>query len=415
MNRINAPAIQAIETIRTGFPGLNGNFFRFDTDDEVFKLELVFPLAGYGTGDGKFERIAAIDQIFSGTLDQNAHDIADAFDQLGAYQFRSCDYYSATVSLFGTVEHLSKIVSLAVGYIRGCVYRKDELDIYKSKKISELNINLNKTSFLANRRINEMLFGGSHPQSDFTDPDKISKLNSETLHDLALTNLHDPVFFYTGQKDLPVMDVLEKNGYEIRSGQQVFTEYKLPEPGVYEEYVKKSGATQNSIRMGCVLPGRTHEDYFTLQVLNLVLGGYFGSRLMKNIREEKGLTYGIHSGITPYRAFSIFRISSECNSKQSQLVKNEIGQEIIKLQETPVGDEELSVAKNYISGVLLRNFDGAFSRSEQFRSLYELGGPEAYYERFFHALKSIGPDDLLRCARNYFDVKTLKYCVAGEI
>lgn len=415
INRSTAPGIQTIQSIKTGFPEKNDNFFHFDTEDEVFKLEIVFPFAGYGAGIQKFERIAAIDQIFSGTLHLSAHEIAETFDQLGAYQFRSCDYYSSAISLFGTVEHFNKIVPLAFDYIRGCIYSKEELDIYKSKKVSELNISLNKTSFLANRRMSQMLYGSKHPQSDFTTVEKIESLQPGNLHKAADALFRDPVFFYTGRKDLPVREIIETGGFHIGHEADTSKEYRLPESETFEEYVHKSGATQNSMRMGCILPGRSHEDYFALQILNLVLGGYFGSRLMKNIREEKGLTYGIHSGITPYRTYSIFRISSECNSKQTEVVKREIELEIRRLQEEPVGEEELSVAKNYLSGVMLRNFDGAFSRSDQFRSFFELGGPERYYERFFDSLKSTGPGDLMRCARNYLDVNTLKYCVAGEI
>jgi predicted Zn-dependent peptidase len=171
---------------------------------------------------------------------------------------------------------------------------------------------------------------------------------------------------------------------------------------------------QNSLRFGKQLPGRNHTDYYALTLFNLVLGGFFGSRLMKNIREDKGLTYGIHSAITPFKTYSIFKISSECNNSLTDVVKTEILNEIKILQTELIGEDELNIAKNYFKGALLRNFDGAFNIADRFKASIESGASKTYYEDLFKQIDAI-PAELIRTiANNYFEIESLNYCVAGE-
>lgn len=167
--------------------------------------------------------------------------------------------------------------------------------------------------------------------------------------------------------------------------------------------------------MGKKLPSKKDPDFFKISLVNLILGGYFGSRLMKNIREEKGLTYGIHSSITPFKTYSIFKISSECNNKLTEQVKTEIISEMNILRTELVEIEELTVAKNYLLGAISRNFDGAFNISDRFKTFLEIDNDYDYYTKYFKAITDISAEDIRKCANNYFDPNSLKYCVAGEM
>ncbi len=180
-----------------------------------------------------------------------------------------------------------------------------------------------------------------------------------------------------------------------------------------EEFIPKEGSSQNSIRLGKILPSRDNKDYFKISLVNLILGGYFGSRLMKNIREEKGLTYGIHSSIVPFKCFSLFKISSECNSTLTDQVKKEILKEIELLQTELVNEDEIITAKNYLIGALSRNFDGAFNISERLKSSIDLNLPANFYQDYFTAINQITPTDIRDCAYNYFELSSFKYCVSG--
>lgn len=415
INRTIAPEIKNISHINTSYPTSDTNVYRINSDEEVFKLEIVFPKAGYSLLDDKHSGIYAMDLLFSGTKEKDAQAIADEIDILGGYIFKGCDYYTASITIFGISDNIRSLIKIAKYCLENCTYPLNEVNILKNKKKSELNINLNKTNYLANKRINQMIFGKNHPYSVSITEQIIEDLNSDDFLKYVKTKLVDPYFIFTGSKSTKVEDILEEYGFNICpfKTEESPEEQAIEEQG--DEFIIKSGSTQNSIRMGKKLPSKKDKDFFKISLVNLILGGYFGSRLMKNIREEKGLTYGIHSSITPFKSYSIFKISSECNNKLTEQVKNEIISEINILRTELVGLEELTVAKNYLLGAISRNFDGAFNISDRFKTFLEIDNDYDYYTKYFKAITDINAEDIKACANNYFEPNSLKYCVAGEM
>ena len=415
MNRQLAPEIKSIRSIKTGFPVNDQNIFRLNSEEGVFKLEIVFPSAGYGSIENKFHGLYATDLLLSGTASKTAHKIAEEIDTLGGFVFKGCDYYSASVTIFGINENLPRLLHIVKDAVDNCVFSQSELEVYKSRKLSELNINLSKTNYLANRSINCLVMGDSHPYSRYSTEDTINSVDSQALKAYKELYFRMPYFIFTGQESTPLEEILSNAGFLQTQYLPLSSPDTQPSEKGTEEVIAKAGSTQNSIRMGKMLPSRKHKDYFTISLFNLILGGYFGSRLMKNIREEKGLTYGIHSSITPFKDYSLFKISSECNSKLSLQVKQEIFNELHRLQNHLVEIEEFTVAKNYLLGALARSFDGAFNISERLKAHLDLQSDNEYYTRYFDAINSISPEEILSCANNYFSIDTLKYCVAGEV
>jgi predicted Zn-dependent peptidase len=378
-------------------------------------LEIVFPKAGYSLLENKHTGMYAMDLLFSGTKEKTAQTIADEIDILGGYIFKGCDYYTSSITIFGISENLKPLLKIAKYCLENCIYPLDEINILKNKKKSELNINLNKTNYLANRQINQMIFGKNHPYSVPITEQIIDDLNSDDFLKYVNTKLIDPYFIFTGSKSINVENIIQEHAFSIG---KLKIEQNAEAQAIEEaadELIIKSGSTQNSIRMGKKLPSKKDPDFFKISLLNLILGGYFGSRLMKNIREEKGLTYGIHSSITPFKSYSIFKISSECNNKLTEQVKNEIISEINILRTELVELEELTVAKNYLLGAFSRNFDGAFNISDRFKTFLEIDNDYNYYSNYFKAITDINAEDIRTCANNYFDPNSLKYCVAGEM
>lgn len=417
MNRQIAPEIQSISSLKTGFPKIHKNLLRIPSEEGVFKLDIVFPNSGFGMFHDKFAALYAMDLILSGTPEKTADEIAEAIDLLGGYVFKSCDYYQSSISIYGLEEQLENLLKIVKESYENCVYLDRELTHHKTRKISDLNINLNKTSFLAGRGINQQLFGLNHPFSRAVDERTIHSITRAQLQQFKTEKLLNPYFIYTGSADSKIEETLVKLGYEMNDKIDTQTEDPNNFSGDGESFILKEGSTQNSIRLGKFLPSRQDTDYFKISMFNLILGGYFGSRLMKNIREEKGLTYGIHSSITPFKTYSVFRISSECNSDLTPLVKEEIFKEIEMLQNSLVEEEELNTARNYMLGNLLRNFDGAFNISDRLKSSLELGtsDPDQYFQSYFKAIQSITAQEIKDIANNYFKIDTLKVCIAGEV
>jgi len=179
--------------------------------------------------------------------------------------------------------------------------------------------------------------------------------------------------------------------------------------------IRKDDAIQSAIRIGRVLFNKTHPDYFKFQVLNTVLGGYFGSRLMANIREDKGYTYGIGSGLSSLVHGGYFFISTEVGADVSKDALKEIYKEIGLLREELVGAEELETVRNYILGQFLRSVDGPFALADKFKAVWEFGLGYDYFDRYFEAVKTITAKEIRDMANQYLQEKDLIECVAGKI
>jgi predicted Zn-dependent peptidase len=178
-------------------------------------------------------------------------------------------------------------------------------------------------------------------------------------------------------------------------------------------HINKKGALQSAIRIGSPTINKREPDYPGLKILDSLLGGYFGSRLMKNIREEKGYSYGISSSVTSLDLSGYKVISTEVSLKNRQKTIDEIFKEIRLLQSVPVGKDELSVVRNYMSGEMVRMFDGPFALAESFKSAWEFGLNNNYYNILADKIKSIEPDEIINLARTYYNIDELYEITAG--
>jgi zinc protease len=158
---------------------------------------------------------------------------------------------------------------------------------------------------------------------------------------------------------------------------------------------------------------RSHPDYPGMAVLNTLLGGYFGSRLMSNIREDKGYTYGIGSAMVSLREAGYFFISTEVGADVTTAALDEIYKEVKRLQDEPAGEDELSTVRNYLSGTFLKSIDGPFALIDRFKTLTLSGLGYDYYDRYLQTVQSISPAQLQELALRYFNRNDFMELVVG--
>jgi predicted Zn-dependent peptidase len=182
---------------------------------------------------------------------------------------------------------------------------------------------------------------------------------------------------------------------------------------VRKVHIEKQGAVQTATRIGSRTINKRHADYPGLKVLNTLLGGYFGSRLMKNLREDKGLTYSIHSSVSSLDLSGYKLISAEVDKSRSAQAVAEIYNEIRRLQQKPAGSREIEVVRNYMAGELLRLFDGPFAMAETFKAVWEFGLDSTYFTRLKDTIQSITPDEIMKLAGQYYDINDLYEVTAG--
>jgi predicted Zn-dependent peptidase len=178
-------------------------------------------------------------------------------------------------------------------------------------------------------------------------------------------------------------------------------------------FVEKKGAIQSAIRIGSATINKKHKDYNGLLILDTILGGYFGSRLMKNIREDKGYTYGISSSLVSMYQSGYKIIATEVGKKYTRKTLDEIYKEIRLLQTRPVELHELQVVRSYLAGEMVRMFDGPFALAESFRAVWEFGLDNNYYYDLAKKIKTIEPDEIISLANTYYNIDDLYEIVAG--
>jgi predicted Zn-dependent peptidase len=186
----------------------------------------------------------------------------------------------------------------------------------------------------------------------------------------------------------------------------------LLNPG--KHFIEKSDSVQSALRIGKSSISRSNADFRKLQFLNLIFGGYFGSRLMKNIREDKGLTYGIYSVLEPNLYGASWYIDTDINTKNRTAGIEEIYKEIEIIKTQPIPSEEINTARNYYLGSFLKSLDGPFSLADRLKIIIDNNLTNNYYPEFVSILNNTTAQDLQDLANKYFSIDDIVEVVVGK-
>jgi predicted Zn-dependent peptidase len=314
-------------------------------------------------------------------------------------------------------RHIEKILGIAGEILFHPVFPDSELKLLMKKRYRKFLIEKDKVYRLAAEQFFESLFGDQHPYGRQTLPDDFRNLDRELLRDFhgLYYSPEKMAIFVSGKVHKDIHLLLNKYFGEITIQPAIANEFSGFPVGQKKKvvHIEKKGALQSAIRIGAPTINKRHADYFGLKVLNVILGGYFGSRLMKNLREEKGYTYGVNSSVVSLNLSGFLSISSEVSNKFTRNAVDEIYKEIRRLQTEPVPCEELSVVRNFMLGELVRMFDGPFAAAESFRSAWEFGLDNSYYTRFAVRIRSIEPYEIQALAKKYYKIDDLYEVTAG--
>jgi predicted Zn-dependent peptidase len=191
-------------------------------------------------------------------------------------------------------------------------------------------------------------------------------------------------------------------------------QYPMASSEQKHHFIVKEGAMQSAIRMGNIAIGRDHIDFAGLKVLNAILGGYFGSRLMTNLREDKGYTYGIGSSVVPLQHGGYFVISGEVGAEVTKPALQEIKSELWRLCNEQVPESELSLVRSYLSGEMLRAVDGPFAQANMYRELIENSLTVSHFIELINTVQHITAHQLQDLANKYLNPENLFTLVVGS-
>lgn len=423
LNRNIAPEIQSIEKISylkaqkkmlsNGLPV----YYISAGNQEIIKIDFVFEA---GTWQQKQKLIAGLTAFMlqEGSEHYSAPEIAKTFDFFGAYFSASADQNFATVSVVCLSKYLPEILKITEDILKRSVFPQHELDVLISKQKQKFKVENEKVKVLCQKKFTQTLFGAGHPyatNNKLLDFDKISR---EQLIDFYQKHYHSGNcrMIVSGQVDGAVLDLIEQHfGQKDWQAEPISSQdIEIRSSSERMHRQTKKGSLQSAIRIGKLWPEKSHPDTIGLSVLITLLGGYFGSRLMMNIREDKGYTYGIGASVLYLKNAAYFVISTEVGNEYTQATLNEIDLELRRLQDELIEEEELETVKSYLAGEFLRDFDGPFALASSFRAISDFGLDYDFYDRYLNELNQITSEKLQRLAQKYLSPSEMVTVVVGE-
>lgn len=372
--------------------------------EEVLMLELVFD-AGNFYEDQNTVASATNHLLKNGTRDKTAFQINEHFDYYGAYLSRACHSEFASVTLHCLSKHLDVLLPVVREIITDSVFPEEELEIYKQNSKQQLSVNLHKCNFVASRLIDVSLYGNQHPYGKFNsivdfdllEPGVIRKFFSRFYQGGKCTifaagklpsDFHQQLNRFFG--DLSINRPVNKPGY-----------ISIPALQKKIRVTNDPDGVQGAIRLGRPFPNRHHPDFKKAVVLNNIFGGFFGSRLMANIREEKGYTYGISSYLENHIEQTAWLVATEAGKDVCEATIQEVYKEMKLLREELIDEEELLLVKNYMMGTNLGDIDGPFQIIARWKNLILNGLDENYFYESMDTIKKITAEDLRELSNKY--------------
>jgi zinc protease len=417
LNRKIPPNINSIEQINFIAPEqyslVNGArlFWQHGLQNNTSKIELHFA-AGVAIGDPLSATFCA-GLLINGSENRNARQIQNALDQVGAYYDVSLGQLTAVVTIYALNQHLLEAYQIFHQALFSAIFPQKELDQLIRERQEKFKINEQKVSFLAQRLFQKELLAKTNFAKllELEDFSKAKREDIKTFHEQHyLKGLKNVFLVGDFTPELVTQLELLLNDYRCDSKQNITFEWHASKSAIHLE---QNSALQSAIRIGRPLFNKTHPDYLDFCILNTILGDYFGSRLMSNIREDKGFTYGIGSHIVENNTFGYFVIGTEVGVNNRIATFEEIQKEFKRLQTDLVSEEELGLVKSYLLGQLLKSADGPYAMLDLYANVYTYGLDLNFYDQYIKAIKKIEPQRLRSLAQQYLNWDEMLIISAG--
>jgi zinc protease len=427
-DRLHAPAFGTLDKVEISEakPSRLSNkipVYQIDAGpQDLVKIELIFPRAGASSQPRPLVSVGTSDMLEEGTRNFSSAELAEQIDYYGAFTQMEATLDFASVCLYTLNKHLSGTIPLLEELVKRATFPEADFQTYIHNKKEKFFSDEAKAATVARKKFTQLLFGDIHPYGHYLIEKDFDGINRSVFADFyrdsyTADKCHIVV---SGKIDPALQALFEKhfggNDWGAVSGSLLTTTLPVAEGNKQKKhFIERKEAVQSAIRIGRLLFNKKHADYLGMQVLNTVLGGYFGSRLMSNIREDKGYTYGIGSGVVSLKLDGYFFISTEVGVDVCANALKEIYFELQRLTEELIPEEELDLVRNYMVGTFLRSADGPFSLADKFKGIFDYGLDYSYYQNYIKGIKNISPVELRDLAIKYFRKEDMVELVVGKM
>ncbi len=402
---------------------------------DLVKFEMIFSYQEWDDSkplSNLLNRSAAAKLMDDGTHKKTSAQIASEIDFYGSYYQVNVQADYVSVELFALRKYLANNLPVLFEILNEAIFPEEEIKIFKTNNIQRIQVDDQKVQKLSSKLFYKSIFGSN---SSYGYAENIR--DYELLKREGLLKAYASLFYARNctiivsgkveEKDIKTIDDVFGNydwgfgqgrvGWVAKESADRLSMNKSVDNSIIKAeniFQDMENANQSAIKMGKKIIHKSHPDFPKLQLLNTVLGGYFGSRLMSNIREEKGYTYGIGSSVHSLKVSGYFIISTEVNSEYTQATIQEIYKEIEVLHKIPISNEELSLVKNFMRGSFLSSLENVFSYADKFKSIYFQGLDYTYYDRFFNTLENCHAKELLEISNEYLQKESFHRVIVGK-
>jgi zinc protease len=373
--------------------------------EEVLSLEWVF-YAGNWQEDQNLVAASTNFLLRNGTSTKTAFQINEHFEYYGSYLNRACYNETATITLHSLTRHIEELLPVVKELIVDSTMPEDELAIFKQNMKQRLKVNLKKSDFVAGRLIDVSLFGENHPYGKYSKAEDFDAIRQEQLVPFYEQYYKQGklVIFAAGKLPSNLEELLNRYFGDLANKETGLKKIAIePAKEKKSRIINDPDGVQGSIRIARPFPNRHHPDFMKVQVLNALFGGFFGSRLMSNIREDKGYTYGIHSYLQNHMHESAWMVSTEAGKDVCEAAIAEVYKEMKDLREELVDEEELLLVRNYLIGGILGELDGPFQIISRWKNIVLNNLTEKYFYDSINTIKTMPAEEIRELAKKYLN------------
>ncbi|GHB53134.1 M16 family metallopeptidase [Persicitalea jodogahamensis] len=412
IDRISLPPAETL-TLDNGLPLHVINI----GDQPVVRLECMFEAGNWSEAKPGAAHFA-IKMLTEGTAARSSAEISEAFDRVGAFTEMKNTFDQAGVVVYCLARFLPEVLPIVHELLTEATFPRKEWDDLRNITLQNHRVNWEKNAYRATALFREKLYGLEHPYGRGRTEESISAMAREDALTHYQSNIQSSRYRIilsgkVGRDEIATVNAfLGKDAARADAEEPTAASFPIL-PGEKTTIVERSESIQSSIRLGKRLFTRHHPDYYQMLVVSEILGGYFGSRLMKNIREEKGLTYGISSNAYAFREDGYFVVSTDVKKEFTQQTLDEIRKEIAILQTIPVPKEELRTVKNFLAGEFAGSLNTAFDVADRQKILITDGLPADFYDRYIRQIHATTAEDIMQIAQKHLVLDDMTEVVVG--
>lgn len=384
----------------------------------IVELQVVFQ-GGYC-----FEQLPGVSlftpkMMNEGTKSYSSAALSEQFDFYGVSLGIETGFETIRFSLSSLEKQVQQALPVLQEILVCPTFPEDEFNLMITRSKQAIQVDTRKSSYWARRLSGHLIWGKNHPYGRHIgeaelSPIELSQLidyHKETFHTnnltlIAVGHFDEDTLVRQCDNMVSQLPVWETNA--VSAG---LNPPEAEKPGVI--YHPVPDTMQSTIRIALPLFKRNHPDYHTLRLANTLFGGFFGSRLMKNIREEKGYTYGIGSSLQCYKYNGMWIIQTETAHEYVSKTLTEIELETVRLQQELVPKAELEIAANYLLGRMLSNQETPFQISDLFLTQWVNSLSDEDWKEAYEIVRSITPEDIQQICQKYLNINEMRIVVSG--